>query len=384
MERSYFTAALISASVIAAATAIAGGRDDDEHSSNGPITIAVTGDWPYSQLLLDNASRLLNSVNADRSVSLAVHLGDIHFGSGPCTSADILPPIPLSNPGWNQKVYFQFQQFNAPLVYTPGDNEWTDCHKTKQKASGAPLKELASVRNLFFAKPGQTLGRNEKRVRSQAKYFDPAFPADAQFVENVMWQASRVVFVTLNLPGSNNDGLPWKGGTDVPLRFLDEAARMKEVEDRNAANSRWLQAAFNEAAEEDAKAVVILTQADMWDHEAAGLPPNPFPGDGLDGYTAFVHQLAALTLEFGRPVLLLNGDSHVYGTDRPLADPSSTNGLIHGTQPVPNLTRITVQGSAVAPAEWLRLTIDPRTAEVFSWTNVPYCNVPTSSTCELP
>ena len=382
MRRSLFIAVFVSVTAIIAVSAIADDRDDDARANN-PLTIAVTGDWPYSQLLLDNAARLIDSVNADRSVSLVVHLGDLHFGSGPCTSADILPPIPTSNPGWNQKVYFWFQQFKAPLVYTPGDNEWTDCHKTKQKVSGAPLKELASVRSLFFAKPGYTLGGRVKRVGSQAKRFDPAFPSDAQFVENVMWETSRVVFVTLDLPGSNNDGLPWKGAiAPNPPPFLDETARLDEVAQRNGANSRWLEAAFREAADEGAKAVVILTQADMWDHEAAGLPPYPFPGDGLDGYTALVRQLADLAVHFGAPVLLLNGDSHVYGSDRPLADPSSTNGLIHGTRPVPNLTRITVQGSAVAPAEWLRLSIDPRTPDVFSWTNVPFCNVPTSATCE--
>ena len=238
MKRVLLQTALISVSLIAAAAAIAEDRNDDSRS-NRPVTIAVTGDWPYSQSLLDNASRLINSVNADRSVSWVVHLGDIHFGSGPCTSADILPPISTSNPGWNQKVYYWFQQFNAPLVYTPGDNEWTDCHKTKQKVSGAPLKELASVRSLFFAKPGHTLGRSDKSVRSQAKNFDPAFPADAQFVENVMWNTARVVFVTVNLPGSNNDGLPWKGAISPnPPPFLDETARLNEVEQRNAANSR--------------------------------------------------------------------------------------------------------------------------------------------------
>jgi hypothetical protein len=46
---------------------------------------------------------------------------------------------------------------------------------------------------------------------------------------------------------------------------------------------------------------------------------------------------------------------------------------------VPNLTRITVQGSTNAPAEWLRLTIDPRTPQMFSWENVPYCKDPLSS-----
>jgi len=88
----------------------------------------------------------------------------------------------------------------------------------------------------------------------------------------------------------------------------------------------------------------------------------------------FVKRLADLCLHFGRPVLLFNGDSHLFGADRPLADPNSPTGLIHGTSPVPNLTRITVQGSTNKPREWLRLRIDPRSPGVFTWENVVYCD----------
>jgi hypothetical protein len=66
----------------------------------------------------------------------------------------------------------------------------------------------------------------------------------------------------------------------------------------------------------------------MWD--PAALEPG---GDGLSGYTDFVKTLASLALSLNRSVLLINGDSHVYGTDRPLADPSSATGQIHGTPP---------------------------------------------------
>jgi hypothetical protein len=187
----------------------------DDHPDNNKLTIAVFGDWPYNQNLLTNAPLLINSVNSDPDVSRVIHVGDIHSGSFACTSAGILPPIPTSNPGWNQTIYFQFQQFKFPFVYTLGDNEWTDCHKTKEFKSGAPLNELASVRSLFFARPGKTLGLEEKDVLSQAKYFDPAFPADAQFVENVIWEDAKVVFVTVNLPGSNNDTLPWTNGFET-------------------------------------------------------------------------------------------------------------------------------------------------------------------------
>jgi hypothetical protein len=137
-----------------------------------------------------------------------------------------------------------------------------------------------------------------------------------------------------------------------------------------------LKGAFDLAKARHAKALVIATQADMWDPEAAAAG-----GDGLDKYTPFIQQLAGLSLWFGRPVLLLNGDSHVFGADRPLADPTSTTGRIHNTPAVPNLTRITVQGSTNKPAEWLRLTIDTRRPSVFSWKNVPYCADPSTS-CE--
>jgi len=114
--------------------------------------------------------------------------------------------------------------------------------------------------------------------------------------------------------------------------------------------------------------VLIGLQADMWDPAALG------GGDGLGGYTSFVKKLADLAVHFGRPVLLINGDSHLFGVDHPLADPLSPNGMIHNTQAVPNLTRITVQGSTNKPREWLRLTIDPHSPGIFSWENVVYCD----------
>jgi hypothetical protein len=360
---------LLSATLVATMLAVQPpARSDERRHDDDKLTLAVFGDWPYNANLLANASLLVDSVNADRAVSRVIHVGDIHSGSFACTSAGILPPIPASNPGWNQRIYYQFQQFRMPVVYTPGDNEWTDCHKTKEFSSGAPLNELASVRSLFFARPGKTLGRDEKDVWSQAEYYDPAHPADAQFVENVIWEDAKTIFVTLNMPGSNNDTLPWTGS------FADATAQAKEVAERSDADIRWLQAAFKLASDRRAKAVVIALQADMWDPAAA-----VSGGDGLGGYTAFVQKLAALTLGFGRPVLLLNGDSHVFGSDHPLQDPNSATGMIHHTTAVSNLTRITVQGSTNKPAEWLRLTIDPEKWSVFSWTNVSYCIDPLSS-----
>jgi hypothetical protein len=336
-------------------------RADDEGDRDRALTLAVIGDWPYGTDLFDDAQLLLDSVNNDPRVSLVLHVGDIHSGSQPCTGAGLSPLPAGADPGYNQRIFDLFQKFKDPLVYTPGDNEWTDCHKTKQFKSGAPLDELAAVRQLFFPAPGQTLGGQPRRVFTQTLLHDPAHPSDARFIENVMWKESGVVFVTLNVPGSNNDGLPWTAP------FTDETARKQEVADRNLANLRWLETAFAWATLTHARGVLIGLQADMWD--PAALEPG---GDGLDGYTEFVKTLADLAAYFRRPVLLINGDSHLFEADHPLADPTSATGMIHGTRAVPNLTRITVQGSTNHPSEWLRLTIDPRAAGVFSWENVVY------------
>ena len=355
---------LVVGSLLATPIANAGNGNPINTGSANPLTLAVYGDWPYSATLLAKAPLLIDSINMDPKVRLVMHVGDIHSGSMPCTGAGLNPLPPTADPGWNQGIFNLFEQFKDPVIYTPGDNEWTDCHKTKQGSSGSPLSELAAVRGLFFAQPGYTLGGRKKQVLTQAHEFDAAYPTDAQFVENVMWEESGVVFVTVNVPGSNNDTLPWKGGTGA---FLNEPARQQEVAERTAADLRWLKAAFDQAQEDQASAVLIALQANMWDPEA--LAPG---GDGLDAYKPIVQALADLSVRFGRPVLLLNGDSHLYMADQPLADPSSATGKIHGTQAVPNLTRITVQGSTNTPSEWLRLTIDPRSPQIFSWENVAY------------
>jgi hypothetical protein len=366
--------------------AACGGSDNPPAAPAAPVTpaipaisLAVIGDVPYGTSPSDTSQSVANpafisAINADADVSLVAHIGDIHSGKQYCTV------------DYNLSIATQWKAFKRPLVYMPGDNEWTDCHKAKEGggtynattgridyavdasgvlidyAGGDPLANLQLVRSIFFNNPGKTLGAAAS-VHSQAQEFDPANPQDSEYVENVWWEQSKVLFVTLNVPGgSNNDTDPWYG---APAMSPAQAA---EVARRSAANLRWLSAAFKQAGANGDSAVVIMLQADMWDLDGA----NP---SHIAGYKPLIDSMANLTRAFGKPVLLFNGDSHVYRSDNPLQagapcviEPSSgapavaCTGDAYQNQPggynVPNFHRIVVHGSTL-PLEYLKLAINP-------------------------
>src|SRR5258708_26393939 len=105
------------------------------------------------------------------------------------------------------------------------------------------------MRSIFFSAPGYSLGGRKKQVVSQAQGYSLAFPSDAKVVENVMWEESKVLFVTINLPGgSNNDNDVWYGApTKTP-------AQVQEIVERTGADLRWLDAAFAQAAADGVEA----------------------------------------------------------------------------------------------------------------------------------
>jgi hypothetical protein len=411
-------AALVAAGLLAAVVP-AGSALASPRAGGGPLTLAVYGDAPYGVAAyppgsqsgdtaeLQKSPAFISTINADPSVSEVVHVGDIHSGKDFCTEA------------YDNQIASLWRQYRKPLVYTPGDNEWADCHKATSLAKpgegggfydsgvlnyigtsgltadpslcvdyhcGNPVDNLAKIRQLFFSRPGRTLGGGTMNVMSQATAYDRAHPADARYVENVMWSRKDVVFVTINVPGgSNDDADVWYGAPSASQAQTDEQAS------RTGADIRWLDAAFARAAALHAKGVVILTQADMWDLD--GKTPAH-----LTNYEPIISDIASLTTAFARPVLLFNGDSHLYRSDNPLSptapcagetdpatgmsvcahDPNNTAWSEHPFYNVPNFHRVVVHGSTL-PLEWLKLTIDPdanhkataTTFGPFAWQRMP-------------
>lgn len=342
--------------------ALAGNGTPINKGSANTSTMAVYGDAPYGTTPTDTSEfdatpAFIDAINRDPAVDLVLHVGDIHSGKQYCTQA------------YDQAIGALWSQYKDPVVYTPGDNEWTDCNKAGEGggtynktthqidyvrnpdgtlvdyAGGDPVANLDLIRSIFFPTPGVTLGGRKKQVISQAQVADAAHPSDAKYVENVMWEQSKVLFVTLNLPGgSNNDTDVWYGAP------TESAAQAQEVSERTGADLRWLDTAFAQAKADGVDAVMIGAQADMWDPEKG--PQHQA------GYEPFVASVASHTTSLGKPVLMFNGDSHVYRSDNPLAASDPLN-FMHPGYDVPNFHRVVVHGSTF-PLEYLRLTVDPR------------------------
>ena len=218
---------------------------------------ALMGDTPYSQAQANLLDSLIERMNAE-PLAFVVHVGDITSGTGPCDDE------------WLEARRQQFARVKAPFVLLPGDNEWTDCHRT----GFDPLERLAKWRALFCSYP-----KDFPLERQKGKY-----------CENVRWVSDNVVFAGLNIPGSNNNL------TDDPI---EHGERMQAV-------FAWLDEAV--ALARAREGLVVMMHA------------NPFVTRriGADGYTAVRERLRRLAAEMPGKVLLVHGDTHQFKDDAPL------------------------------------------------------------------
>jgi hypothetical protein len=311
----------------------------DHSQSHHDFTFAVIGDVPYGDAQIAAFPGWLQQINADPDVRTLVHVGDIKNGSTVCSDA------------YFDLIRRDFDTVEDPLVYTPGDNEWTDCHRTNNGAYN-PLERLAEVRQVFFDRPGHTLGQRSMRVESQGRQ---GFP------ENVSYRQADVTFVAANVTGSNNGLQPWTGlGYAAPTPEQQQA-----VADRTRADIQLLHEAFRDARKHRARGVVVMQQADMFDPTY-----TPTPND-ISAFTPWVQALVDEASTFPGPVYLFDGDSHAYNSDKPLATGSSwlTTYGVHGA--ADNLTRITVDGST-NNVDWLKVTVHEDGPSLLTWERVPY------------
>ena len=284
----------------------------------------VFGDTPYLPGEEALVGRMIDEMNGER-LAFVVHVGDIKASWTRCTNALFDERRAL------------FARSQSPIVVLPGDNDWVDC-VTAAAGQFDALERLERFRVLFHDGDA-SLGARPMRVERQSS--DPRF---AEYRENLRWRFGDVLYVGVNVPGSNNN-LGYSADGDAEHRRRSDAV------------NAWLDECFGLARRDYVRGVAVFMQGNAVLDGKRRRPGRP------DGFAEFRGVLATQALRFAKPVLLVHGDTHLFRVDRPLSDPASG-------ERVSNLTRLEVYGSP--QVGWVRVKVDPDTAALFDIEGLPY------------
>ena len=297
------------------------------------FAFALIGDLGYLPEQEPYLTNLLKELN-QTPLAFVVHVGDLgspRFGS--CT-----------NELWAHRLE-QFQASVHPFLYTPGDNDWTDCHEKEGAKGYEPLERLARLRSVFFSND-QSLGQRTIPLTRQSQTSDPVL---TKYRENARWTYGGVTFMTVHVVGSNN-GLGRTPEGDA------------EYAERNTANLAWLRQGFAQARANQSRAIMIMQQANIF----PSFPPFPVkPGVPIDEQTTGVKDFRDLleqeTIAFGKPVVLVHGDSHFFRVDKPLG---LTDTKVNNTV-IENFTRVETFGQP--NHHWVQVMVDANDPQVFTF-----------------
>jgi hypothetical protein len=301
-----------------------------------PFSFALWGDMPYAKA---NDGPKIPALIADMNASdiaFSLYDGDIKDGSSKCTDDVYTAAIEM------------FDRFQKPVVYIPGDNEWTDCHRVNNGGYDN-LERLDHVRQVMFTK--DTFGSGTLAVERQGT-------PGTKHVENVRFLHQGIMFVGLNVPGSNNNRvLDEKDCTTKSARTAAQCeADNREYAERDAANIAWMHDAFAKATAAKAAGVMIVFQADPGFDIPETEEQDESRTSDHSGYSAFLDAIIRETKAFGGQVVLVHGDTHFFKIDKP---------LINATNMLPNLTRVQTFGSP--NVHWIRVTVDASSRDVFTF-----------------
>ncbi len=286
-------------------------------------TFAVVGDVPYGSSAVAKFPELVSSIE-NSAVDFVIHIGDIKDGSTSCSDEMITERISA------------IDAIGKPVIYIPGDNEWTDCHR---RGAGRfdPLERLGFLRQQAYKVTGQSLGQPPMQVESQA-----AQPEFSTYPEHQRWQVGATAFITLHVLGSAN-GFGWFSGRDED----DD----NEARQRLAASIDWLRSSMQLAISNNVDSIVVAIHGNPLDLSAlraATFDIHPFAG--------MLDELKNQTLMFGKPVLLVHGDTHRYKFDQPFKAPNSD-------APLANLYRL--EGIGDPEIGWVEVSIDTENPQGF-------------------
>jgi hypothetical protein len=339
------------AALIAGTFSVAAIADDDRGDRGEPYAIGLWGDLPYSDVQAQvGVPNLIADMNR-HELAFTVHDGDLKAGSGTPGS---VTPTTCSDALYVQGLAF-FNALRAPAMFTPGDNDWTDCDRPANGGFSS-RERLDHERQVFFSTPF-SLGQRRLRQEVQTAALCLGVAGAVPCVENRRWTYGGVTYVTLNVQGSCNN-------------LCDTAPDPVEWAARNVANIAWLRESFRFAAARQSAAVMIVSQADPgWDLSDGTRAPLRDPKTLAetdaqpDGFKDYLVALRDEVVAFRRPVAYVHGDSHYARIDKPLLDAAGRR--------LENFTRVETfgdnQANGTNDVNWIKVTVDPRSREVFSY-----------------
>jgi hypothetical protein len=278
---------------------------------------------------------VLRSINQS-DIAFSLYDGDIKDGSSQCTDAIF------------QDALVMFGSMAKPVVYVPGDNEWTDCHRLNNGGYDS-LERLAYLRRVMFPTLN-SLGQTQMPLEHQGKLGE-------KYVENTRFSHGGVVFVGLNVPGSNNNLV--LNAKECSAKSARKAAQCDaanaEYLERDTANIAWLAASFAQAKAQKARGIVLVLQADPGFDLPETEDTDESTAPGYAGYRNFMDAVVQQTEQYPGQVLFVHGDTHFFKLDKPLYSP---------TKMLPNLTRLQTFGSP--SLHWVRVTVDAHSDNVFT------------------
>jgi hypothetical protein len=326
------------------------GFGGEQEEANAAYAIGLWGDLPYSDIQASvGVPNLVADMNSQK-LAFTVHDGDLKQGSNsPCDDA-----LYIRSLGY-------FNSLHAPAIFTPGDNDWTDCDRPNNGGFSS-LERLTHERHFFFNSP-YTLGQ---RIFLQEVQSAPSCLGEktdhTRFlqpcVENRRWTYGRVTYATLNIQGSCNN-------------LCDTNPDPDEYAARNAADIAWMEETFEAANARQSAAVMLISQGNPGFDALDG--PRMVPvrdaqtlaeSDGQpDGFQSFLVALRSQIIAFRKPVAYVHGDSHYFRVDRPMLDSLGRR--------LENFTRVETfgdnQANGTNDVNWLKVLVDPKSREVFSY-----------------
>jgi hypothetical protein len=267
----------------------------------GPVRfdVAFFGDVPYSSSAITKYNAMISDING-QGVAFSSHVGDIGpNASATCTNETV------------DRETDRLDTFSQPLVYAPGDNEWTDCG-----GEAVQLSRLVYLRQRVFRTTGtESRGRTTMALEAQGTRGYP---------ENTRWQRGPVTFATLHIVGSSDN------------------AGAAEQGPRRQATIDWLRETFTKARARGDKGVVLIAQKD----------PN-LNSTVSSAYKSMNDAVKQEVAGFGGQVLFVSGDHHTYT-------------LVNSVAGLSNFRWVRVEGDSLV--SYVRVRIDTSTSSLFSIT----------------